>query len=1260
MNGVVAGWHEAAAERLMDTARCPSCDEAELVRGRCPGCGADVSGAAGVELWHASVDAATALRVRAEVLLRVPRFAGSAIAGASAGASSPPPFPQALSAGHAPPIPPGVHRVATQPVDVVQAQDAPPRPSLAPPVAQRSATLQSVLVTAGAALFAVAAVVFTYFNPDLADRALRSVIVGLITLLFLGAAWSLARRRLRFSAEAVGGLGLVFAALDVHAVAQLGEPALHPWLSAAMATAVAAGVMLAAAVRSGIRIWMWASLTALAVVPAMLGYATETALFVTTGHLAVAFTGAGILALLPRLGALVSLAPERGTLIALQVLASASAMMLMWGIPAVDPALFRFALSGILTLVTVHAVTATHRSLPRLWSFVAGAAGVAAVTFTVFGVGIGVSPRGLWDVAILATGAAIGLVLIGGALPLPPSAARRQVAAGALAVLGGLTLVPLSYALGSAPLTVFAVLQGAGRGTPGQPASFTASPWDWSVLVGLGAVSAGLGLFGVVARRRPELRGVGPVTDSVSLVIGIVAVLTLGCRQLLPLAGTLSMLLLGAAVAALALRFVPRVATARASLRAPLLAGAHLALAAAAMIAWSDPPLVPLAGVLILCALVVVATASPHVLRFAHVAVGFAYALIILATFLAQVGVTGIALLCLTASAGLAVAIVATHLRAVGARAWQAVLAVAVVPFGIGVVQVVFERSGWTALSTGLMLVLSLSLLVTRRPGLTPLLRIGAAALLVPSLAVVVVCLGAQLLATSASPVTLPIIAGIVALVLPNTTRIGDLLAARGLGPREVSAGRVAIEVSALLTAAIAVGLALVREASGLGTTCLVLLILGIGAVATALSTRRRYAWWVAGASFTGALWCVWGLADVTMIEAYLLPPALTAAVVAVALTGHGIRAVTLYTAGLIAAVVPVLVLAALDAPGPWRALALLAAAAMLCLVAALFGRGDSVRRLRLRILRMPTLVAAGLAALAGVVEGVRVGAGIDLPQLHGAALFTVCLGVSAVSATLLWIVGRSIRSASPIDSRLRSSRWLEAPAVLALAAGTWGAIERDWFSIWAMWTLMLGFLTGMVLIAWRLRSARTTLPPVWFLFVTAFVTAVVAWSPRDLRVEWFSLPLGAFLVAAGAMHLRSADAPSSAPERRTVQSWPRGWTGSAALLAPGIVTMMLASVVATFTDPLTWRAILVMVLALAAILVGASRRLAAPFLLGLIALPIENVFVFAVQIGRGIESMPWWITLAVVGAVLLIIGVTSERRIDGQGSVAARIRDLR
>ncbi|TFD21641.1 hypothetical protein [Cryobacterium sp. TMS1-13-1] len=62
-----------------------------------------------------------------------------------------------------------------------------------PNISRSSATVQSVLAVAGAGLFAISAIVFTFFNPDLRDHALRSVIVGLVTLLFLGASWLLAQ-----------------------------------------------------------------------------------------------------------------------------------------------------------------------------------------------------------------------------------------------------------------------------------------------------------------------------------------------------------------------------------------------------------------------------------------------------------------------------------------------------------------------------------------------------------------------------------------------------------------------------------------------------------------------------------------------------------------------------------------------------------------------------------------------------------------------------------------------------------------------------------------------------------------------------------------------------------------------------------------------------------------------------------------------------------------------------------------------------------
>src|SRR5690606_22424981 len=293
------------------------------------------------------------------------------------------------------------------------------------------------------------------------------------------------------------------------------------------------------------------------------------------------------------------------------------------------------------------------------------------------------------------------------------------------------------------------------------------------------------------------------------------------------------------------------------------------------VISWVDGWAMVWAGVAVVVTIAVIARTLPAELRFLHVGAGYAYALIVFATALGQLGVGTIAMLCLTTSLGSVGAIVATFLRRVAPPAWHAVLVVTSVPFVIGVVQVVFERSGWTALSTGLIFLLALTLLTTRRAGLGVGLRAIAAGLLVPSLAIVVICLGAQVLLGSASPVTLPIIAALVAVVLPSTGIIRSALERHGISAADAAVARIVIEASTLLTGVIAVLLALVRVAAGLPTTFVVLMILGVGAAATSYWAKRRYGWWAAAASFTGALWCLWALAGIGVLAPSLLPPAL-------------------------------------------------------------------------------------------------------------------------------------------------------------------------------------------------------------------------------------------------------------------------------------------------------------------------------------------------------------------------------------------------
>ncbi|GAA5201540.1 SCO7613 C-terminal domain-containing membrane protein [Microbacterium jejuense] len=1239
-------WNDTAIAELLDVVRCPVCAAGIVSERRCPTCGADFAGAVGRDLWLASQRAVDALRARQAVLDRVPAapVPGAAAAGdgaPGAAASTPP-----VVGGS------GVPQVPAPPAAVRDAASAPPPGS--------SASVQSVLAVAGAGLVAVAALVFTFFNPDLDDPAVRTAIMGVIAGAFLGGAPLLARRRLRLSAEAIGALGVVFLALTVTAALPF---AANAWVSSGLAALVAGGALALLGPRAGIRAWSWCGLLVLSSAPLLLSLGAGSMLAATAGLLAAAAAASALIALAGRRG---DRTAERIALTVAQLSFVVAAVATIPGAVVESGLSAVWVTSGTLLAIAAVSVTATYRPTRELWSGLAGASVVGAVTALTIDT-LSTGTVGVW-IALLPTAAGTGLVLVGALTPLQRLVSRSALFIGALVVGGFVAAAPTLMAL----VTLTSALS-----RPGETSSVLPAGSEWGLPAGLAALALTLASFAALTRTGDDdrvapgdaaaaaprplgTRWLGPL-GAWYAVLASLTVLTLpGLDVWLRIALGLGAAIGASAVAATVAR------DASATVRMPLVAGAHAAVVCAALLSWADDDLTVWAGAAVVATIGVLTLTVPRSARFVHVGVGFAYALVVLATALARGGADAIVVVCLTTCAAGAAAIAVTFARRVPVREWYAVLTVTAVPFAIGVLQVLFERSGWTALSTAVIFCLALTLVITTRPGLGLAVRTFAAVTLVPAVAVVAVCLGAQLLPMSGSPVVLPVIAAIVAGTLAASDLIGTALAGR-LADSTARTVRIAIEASALLTGAIAVGLALVRTAAGLPTTLVVLAILGVGFAAMAVLSPRRYAWPLAGAASTGALWSAWGIAGVTGLEPYLLPPALGAAAVAAVLTARGRRAAALYAAALAAAVIPVLIASAMgsmDAAAPSlpvsqvvspRALALVASAWLLVAASLLVSRADAPRLRRLRTLRAPTLAVAIVASCAAAVQGVRWGAGADAAPADPALLAALAFGIVGAGAAA--VAARTLRAQAAPASPLARTRWLGAPAVLIVAVAAWPGIERDWVAIWTMWGLSLAFLALMVLAAARGLRGSTGLPPVWFVFAVAFVTAVVAWSPRDLRVEWFSLPLGLFLLAAGALALRGTTAsPQPAP---SVAAWPTGWRGSWALLGPGLIVLLSASVAATYTDPRTWRAILVMAIALVAILVGATLRLAAPFLIGIVVLPVENVLAFVVQIGRGIEAMPWWITLSVVGAVLLIIAVAYERRADGGSGLTARLRDL-
>lgn len=1201
-----SSWTENAAHYLTSTTACPRCDTTLTAPGRCASCGADLAGPQAAELWRSSLAAAEALRERQRLVDALP----------TVGVASP-----------------------VAPVAAPAAVAATPTPTAASaPRASSQLSVQSVLAVAGAGLFAVAAIVFTFFNPDLTDLGTRSAIIAATSAVFLGGAWLLARRGLTFSAEAVGALGAVFLALDVWSFSQAAPDGVSEWLFGGIGMLVAAASLLALAALVRLRSWLWAALVGIALVPAPFSYAVDSPWAPVVGHLAVGFAALGVHLLARRLSGRFGspLAADHGTATALQVLVLFVVPVQLVLVPVAASPTRVLLCAAVLGALAVIAGLASREQLRGFWLFAAGGFATAAVALLPF-----TADWSDWTCYLALVPAAAAVALAGVVLVTSRVAVRGAAHVGALTVVI-LVAVPAA-AVAASGVVLAALSRDSISGT---------STTELAGVLGVAAAAAG---FGVLAWRT---RHAGAL--ALAFWTACLALLALTVWSALALPAQLVMML---ALALLLSAVTVRVRLAPVA-RLPLVVAAHAAPVLAAIVSWRDVDSRVLAGAAVVAVLFAVARTVPAKVRPVHVAVGYAYALVIVAAALDLARFETIAVLCLTTTVGALTALVVTLVPWFRAGSWYAVLAVTAVPFAIGIVSVFIDRSGWTALSTGVTFALLLAIMLTRRPGLTLVIRAGAAALLAPALAVVVICLGAQVLAVSASPITLPVIAVIVACTLPASGLIASAVAAQGVSEADAAIVRVWLEISALVTGAIAVVLALVRSAAGIPTTFLVLVILGIGAIATAVFARRRYGWPVAGLAFTGALWCVWWLAGITVLEPYLLPPALGTALIAAILVardrpGMGLSAPGLYWTGLSVAAAPTLVLLALSGSAdlsadhvvPWRAVGLLASSVVLIGFAALIPRLVRVGALR-RIgpLRAPTLVVAIGVASAGTIQGVRYGLGLDRLPLSESLIMLPVLGL-AVVATLLAVV-----AARMLGSR---SRWSYGAAVLYLVVGPIAAIREGWLAILTVLALALLVLALMIVTVVRARTRAVTLPPVWFLFAVAWCTAVASWSQRELRVEAYSLPLGLALLAVGIIAMRPLP-PQTADARPTLTSWPIGFSGSWRLLTPGIVVTLLPSILATGTDPRTERAILVIALALIAILIGSIRRLAAPFILGIIALPIENIVVFAVQIGRNIGALPWWITLATAGAVLLVIAVGSERRTGKDKGAAARLRDLR
>ncbi len=155
-------------------------------------------------------------------------------------------------------------------------------------------------------------------------------------------------------------------------------------------------------------------------------------------------------------------------------------------------------------------------------------------------------------------------------------------------------------------------------------------------------------------------------------------------------------------------------------------------------------------------------------------------------------------------------------------------------------------------------------------------------------------------------------------------------------------------------------------------------------------------------------------------------------------------------------------------------------------------------------------------------------------------------------------------------------------------------------------------------------------------------VVAGFAQSAPD-TVEIVSVPLAIALLATGWLHLDVA--PAS-------RSW--RW------LAPGLLVLLVPSLLLDFTESPLWRVVGLGLVATGVIVVGAVRKLQAPFVIGAVVLLVHAVAQLWPWISLAYGAVPWWLWLGVGGVILIVLAARYEQRIANFKAIALNISALR
>jgi hypothetical protein len=476
-----------------------------------------------------------------------------------------------------------------------------------------------------------------------------------------------------------------------------------------------------------------------------------------------------------------------------------------------------------------------------------------------------------------------------------------------------------------------------------------------------------------------------------------------------------------------------------------------------------------------------------------------------------------------------------------------------------------------------------------------------------------------------------------------------DTGAAAGTGT-QVRRDRIALELGATMVLVPTVFTALVTFRS-LGW--LVIVLAGIVVLIMAIapdglfgsSSNRRHFGWLALVLGTVGLWLGLAWNGVVALEPYVLPVAgvvlLTAALVRrYGRIDHNTAASPvagmLTLAGLLIALAPLAV--ASQSGSLVRPIVVALVSATLVLGAGALPWSPP---------RSSYLAAAGLAgsialAITAVMQTQRL---LGTPGAPDGRLELWLLSCAAVTVATAFLLARQTDTAS---AQLRRG----AGITLLLA---WASV-LTWIELGVVTSptdaglsapravlLVLALSALHVFALWRPRAPLGALTG-WSVLALAGLAAITAASFGVVDpFELVTVPVALALIGSGWLRLHRD------PRAR---SWP--------FIGPGVALLLVPSLLLDLTYNDLWRIVSLGIAAIIVLVIGSTRRLQAPFVIGAVVLIVHGVAQLWPWIALAYSAIPWFLWLGAGGIVLIVLAARYEQRIANLKSVALRITALR